>query len=686
LANENADDALRQSEWWKNNHYGKYTWTKNGYKKKDSPIYIWVHTQPIDETYIETEQPSIKFKTYTINDEHKNTNFKLINDSIPIPKDGKYVNPEYVRMKNSTDAKDKAYFEYLDFAGKAFERAQQFIPQERRLGRVLPSFVKTGDELKVEFTNNIANRSMKVLQGEFAAAVLASGDVDEQVLTGSSTTNFFAKNRVLPIRFSGRMDYKKQSADIPAMLLSYELAAIEYNEQLKDQPLFEAIRIAVENLPVEESKRLASNFSLANLVAAIRSGVSKTGITTRQKNTEESNLSKTVNHILDTYLYGETKKDANVVIAGMDFDLNKASRGLKKISSLSIFALNAFVAVKNTISATIQGNINSNISKGFFTKSQYNKAHIEAIGHVKDFLLDYRKFGNKTQIGQEMDFFQVMQGASYNEFGQKTAWTVLKNSESFLTSIKNSSEFELQVAQYLAMSKANPVQLADGTWVEMRKAFELNEKGDLVPKTGAQISQKQIESFIFKLAYVNRVINGAYRAEEKNMIQKNILGDLAFYLNGYMVPSIVNRFGKTRYSAEADMVTRGYIRELAYFVGDLVKYRTDIAKRWSVMSTDEKNRVLRGTKEIAVIIGMAVLVMALGGNYDKKELLQNQAIQNWALSVALAVKAETETFVPIPGMGLNDMARKMNSPFAAVRQISNSIKTSRISPCSWEIK
>ncbi len=465
------------------------------------------------------------------------------------------------------------------------------------------------------------------------------------------------------------MDSDTQSSDIAAMTLAYENAAIEYSLQSEDQAFFETLRIMVENLTVLETKRAGAKLAFGNLFSAVKSK-----LVTQEKETTQSNLAKTVNHMLDTHVYGETRHEANITIKGVDYDLNKATSALKKVSSVSIFSLNAFVAVKNSVSAYIQGHINSNIGQGFFTKSQYAKAHGEAVRHVKDFLLDYRKFGNKTKIGQELDYFQVMQGASYNEYGQKTAWTALKNKVSFLTSLKNISEYELQVAQYLAMSKANPVELADGTFVEMRKAFEL-KNGTLQPIAGAKINQKQIESFIFKLSHVNRIINGAYRAEEKNAIQKNILGDFAFYLNGYVVPLMVNRFGKTNHSNEADMITRGYIRETVGFISDLVKYRAGLTKQWSLLSGEERHRVLRGTKELLAIIGMAALVAALGGGHDKKELVQSAAIQNWGLAVALAVKAETETFVPIPGMGLNDMARKMNSPFAAVRQISLIIKT-----------
>ena len=66
---------------------------------------------------------------------------------------------------------------------------------------------------------------------------------------------------------------------------------------------------------------------------------------------------------------------------------------------------------------------------------------------------------------------------------------------------------------------------------------------------------------------------------------------------------------------------------------------------------------------------------ALGGNDDKDELKKHSSFQNYALALAMASKTETETFLPLPGFGLNDMARKMNSPFAAVRQITNIVTT-----------
>jgi hypothetical protein len=74
------------------------------------------------------------------------------------------------------------------------------------------------------------------------------------------------------------------------------------------------------------------------------------------------------------------------------------------------------------------------------------------------------------------------------------------------------------------------------------------------------------------------------------------------------------------------------------------------------------------------VIAFAILATLLGGNDDGDELKQMNQAQLLTLSMVLAVKSETETFIPLPGMGLNEISRKINSPFAALRQVTNIIR------------
>jgi hypothetical protein len=267
----------------------------------------------------------------------------------------------------------------------------------------------------------------------------------------------------------------------------------------------------------------------------------------------------------------------------------------------------------------------------------------------------------------------VLRGTAYNAYGQKTQWTELKNFFNYLSILKNISEFELQVTQYLAMSRANKVKV-NGKLVPFREAFEIDKSGNLVKKIGAEITQEEINKFIKKVTIVNRYINGAYRQDERTRAQKTVLGDLAFYLNGYVIPGFMNRFSGNRYNIEADTITRGYYNQTISFIRDLIKYRRGIMTQWKDLSVDEKRRIYTFIREIGFIIAMGLLVAALGGGDDKDDLKKNVPLQNYMLALFISVKSETETFMPLPGMGLNEMSRKMNSPFAALKQVSNIIK------------
>lgn len=654
-----------ETDWYKNNHYEKtiFDYKNQQFITVTEPIYIWTQSIPSKEEWLVPNQPSIKFKSYKINDENINPNFKVLNDGIPMPKPNVFRNKKYEDLKNNSPE----YFEFLSFVRDDYRKKQLSYPPEKRMFDVLPSLVRTNDEIQSDLVSSIADKAKKLMAFNISFQNVESED--EKIVTGGSTTNMYAKNKIIPIRFAGKMDKSKQSSDVTAMMLTFNIASIEYAEMLKDQPLIEGLRSVLENTDMLEVKNVLSKFSWVNAWNVLRN---KPEQKTSKKDVKVSNTTKALDFIADTYMYGETKTAAHGVIAGFDVDFNKAASNLKRVSSFSIFALNAFSGVKNTLTSTITGYINSNIGKGYYSAMEYSKSHGEAILYVKDLLSDYTKFGNKSKLGQELDFFQVIEGSFYNMYGKKTAFSYIKNIEAGLTSFKNASEIEIQVAQYLAMSKANPVEV-DGKMVEFREAFEVKD-GIFKKKDGAKLEQKDIDNFINRVLYLNRNINGAYRQMERNAMQKNVLGDLAFYLNGYLISGILARFGGSQWVTDGQMNVRGFHMETARLLGDLVKYRAGLSTTWHTLTEEEKARVNRSLRELFVVVAATILAMMLGADDGKEELRDNISIHNWMIAVTLGVKSELETFIPLPGFGLNELARKMNSPFAALRQVTGIIK------------
>lgn len=669
IAASRAKQMLEESKWWKENHFTAYTYDKENkaYVPEERAIYIWVKTSPINKQYVLEDQASFKFKTYKVNDDMINPDHNEILPYIPINKKDKYVNPNYIKLQKE----NPTMFGYMEFLRKEFKDAQKFYPDEKKLGDLFPGIPLTKGERMVNTVRKLFDSS--TYRNLFEAGALEDVNEDTQMLLGGSQSKFYTNARILPTRFTGRISEEKQSNDVPGMVLTFILATLKYNTLLTAQPVLEATRTIVSELGTTESVTVAKK--AANIISGMWSVLAGKGESvSKEKVAEKTNLAKTMDFVMDTFMYGQTKEATVSNIGGMTIDWQKVSSNLRHMSSLSIFSLNSFVAVKNTLSAKVQGILFANYGDGTYTTSDFAWANWKAKDFIKDHFTDYKKFGDKSYIGQALKYFQVLQGTAYDAYGRKTQWTTLKNWESVLSVVKNISEFELQVTQFLAMSRANKVTL-NGKKVDFLDAYEKSKEGDFKLKAGAEITEEMEHRFTRRIIQINRNINGAYRHDEMNKAQKTVIGGLMFYLNGFVVPGIISRYGSLRYSIESETFTRGSWNQAFQFGKDLLNFRRGINKEWKDLAPDEKNRVIRFLKELGFVVAFMLLVGALGGGEDKKDLAKNIALQNYMLALAMSVKSETETFTPLPSMGLNELSRKLNSPFAALKQISTILRT-----------
>lgn len=670
-----SQDLLKNSQWWKDNHYTYYDFDKvsKAYFPSEKPIYIWVRTLPKNKEYVKANQPSWKFKTYKINDTYVNPDHKEIYPYVPINKADKYANQKYFDLQKSNPQLSN----YLEFLRSEYHTHQQTYPPEKFVGDILPGMVATEDELKVITTKGLLLKSTYKKIFNLSSEQDQQATEDSKLLLHKSQSKFYSDKRILPTRFTGRVPIEKQSADVPAMILAFILGTKKYGNMSSIHPLLESLRTVTESLPVQETHNLGKKFSLGNLMSVIKGANNKV---TTEKHGKESNLSKTINFVIDTFMYEQAKNPSVSTIMGMKADWQVMSRDLKKLASFALFSLKPFIAIKNTLSNKVQVVINSNIGKGFYTNTDIAKGQWMAKNYVGNFVKDYRKFGDKSFIGQMLEYFQVLHGDVYNKYGRRTQWTELKNVWDYLSIMKNISEFEVQITQFLAMANANKV-LLNGKAVSLLDAFELNKDRNLVMKEGVTtmdnkaVDKKWLDSFIMRVGWVNRNINGAYRHDERNMAQKTVLGDLAFYLNGYVFPGLYNRYSGMSYSVESQQIMRGYWSQSFGFLRDLAKYRRGLNTQWKDMRPEERARVHRFLKEMGFIFALFFLGLAMGSGDDKKKLQQNSAFYNYMLALAMTVKSETETFFPAPSMGLNELSRKINSPFAALRQVSMLIQT-----------
>jgi len=104
---------------------------------------------------------------------------------------------------------------------------------------------------------------------------------------------------------------------------------------------------------------------------------------------------------------------------------------------------------------------------------------------------------------------------------------------------------------------------------------------------------------------------------------------------------------------------------------DYFKYGKDLKVVWSTLDAVEQARVHRFVKEVSSGILLGALALFMGSGDDKEKLRQNSSGYNYALALTMAVSSEVQTFMPVPGLGFDEIIRKIKTPFAAVSQVIN---------------
>ena len=656
LAFEIAYNTMQTTDWWKQNHI----LTEYNGEEKWEPIYIWKEIIPVDPNHIKKEI-SFKYRTPQIK-VNKNPEFREALKGLGSPK-----SRSKFRLKNTTSSELKSLQEELKNMMSETE-TQAGMGDFQKLYDLLPGIPKHDNELTKEFESEIFTKDYYI---NIKDNLIGKGSEDEQFQQEGSQTDVFFRNKNVPFRFNRALQEEKQSNDLFYMALRYFNANMNAYNMVQLQPVFEAMLLATKDLP---TLKVAKSVSVKNTWKNIKKRFQQDHSETNTEiNTEEANLHKNVEHLLKTYIYGQTKNDA--VIGGVDW--NKLASQFKGASSFMIFAGKLFSPLKNLGAGKINFLLNARQGTTIYDYQDLVYGTGKAITLIPDLLNDYRqkRFGNKSHIGQAIEFFQVLQGGVQDSFGRFTMFSALSEAKHMLTVPKHLSEIELQISGFKAISHANQLKLKDGTKVDFDDAFETKDnkfqlKDGVTKLDGSPVTQQDINNIIYKIKFINLVVNGAFRTDEKALVEKGVLGSLAYYLNGFVIPGIKNRYSNDWYSYMTDDIRRGHIREGLHFMKQLLIYKGQARFLWNELSQEEKNRVARFAGEIsAATIGL-ILASLLGAGDTKGENREKSNFHLYMLALTMGISSEVQTFIPVPGLGMDEIVRKMNNPFAVTRQIT----------------
>ena len=659
--------SLEDTEWWKNNHFtiNFYDEKNKTWSKKDRPIYIWEHLTPNNPNFIETK-PAKQYYKYEVKDEFLNKNYNTTYREIPVPKKGKFENSRYNDI-----VKNKPVFEFLQYFTKEYLADQEIYSirgKAVKMGYVLPAVAKTSGENAVNITNKLLS-----FDGTFTEMFkenVQATDNDTSYLVGGGQTN----NKIVPIRFVGKIDTKAQTKNIVASLLLFKYHASLYKALNESLPVFEASQLLASNVDVLKAKNYADKLSFSKKIFNMFSSKRRKEEELETKDVEKSVLSKSVDDVLNIFVYGQRMKPEILNLGPLGtVDLAKVSSGILGLAAKSIFIGNIFSAINNSLSTRLQVIINADVKSNLYSLQNMRNAQAKAPKYTKDMLSDWTKLGNKSLIGQVLDHFAFLAENPVREITSKSEFTKLKNKMELLTSPKQMSEFEVLFLQFLTVADATPVKVNGkiNKLSNIEDIFEIKD-GKFKIKDGVEFSKEQEKIFRGKYQSVARKIAGAYRTTEISSLETNWAGKSGMFLRRYFVGMATNRFQGSRFSFQEGDVYTGYQREVFKNIVNLfTEYKGNLPKYYNQLSDKEKAAHLKMLTEYGLLIVFMGLFNLMGGDKPKKELKKNSYAYNLSLVALLRAKTELQQFT---FAGIDDLTRIGKNPFMVFQTIGNITK------------
>lgn len=640
-------------------------------------------------------------------------------------KDHKYLNKEYAALRTKYDnrtasEKEKVDYENLLFLQKSMLDAQDGnVEQKYKLGLAVPFMEKDSFDRAIETKGkNIKNYVGEMVDGLKRKLSRTEADANEGFAEEKSDLTKLAtvdndEVRFIPVKFTSRGEASNASYDVWGGVLNYVSSTIR--KKSLDQELalingLEEILGEKENQPKGEAKNAIINSVMKTYLPDIEKRINL------GSNTRLEVLKSFVNSVL----FNEEHFEGYDILG---INTQKLVDKMMHLSSVTMLGLAPVNWTVNWLSGQVQNMVEA-AGGTYYNFKDYLSSKKEIYistkhGHImKDMMSDFSKVGNKSFWGQIMEVWDPIQGETENELGHKTAWNNFRNilkagifagkiwgeweiqmssfiafmknlkvyngkiidKESFLT-LKLGTDFTGMTGKELRKKRIEALQEFDKLSVTMLDILELKADGQLGIKdqyAGAfEIGGKQFSDLVGKLHSMQKRINGSYAKFDNAYAGKSSLGRMMFFFRKYLIQLGMNRLGQRRPDFEGMTVEQGfYITFAQSILKDLVTFRWNNLKNWENYSPKEMAAARQTLTDLTVMMTCWLIYgMLLGYDPDDPDKMKKLKEKSWAqqmtIYLMLKTKSETEQFIPLPGMGLDEIKRIYTNPSLIFSQTTN---------------
>jgi hypothetical protein len=470
----------------------------------------------------------------------------------------------------------------------------------------------------------------------------------------------------------------KGISNIPINQITYDVVSILnfYMTQLERQKVLSKIN-PVAKAMVETLENADTAMSNMTNIRDKKEGVANNikAILGKGKSSRAATVRSLYNRELQNEVFSEKHLDW----------LNKVTSAITGGAALNYFALNLPSAIKNYWGILWQLQVEAAAGEYFDTRSMV-KGKARAFVAMKDW--SARIWGGKYNSvdSQLILMMDPQQGKTEEVISKDFSRTFARDVAGLSWAFSPRKFMEMEGALQLMYSimyhtKIERIVNGEKTYISYADAFQLNDKNQLVllegiPATyGITYDEKGLPTLGSEFIRMQNIVhekykdlNGAFAKFESPQAQRFFAYRLFAFMRRYFTSMFLHRFGKRRANYALESVRAGFYREAVLTLAETLK---TLGKNIPFMSPKEAASLKRMATEVALIMAIsAIAVMLFGYDDDDKDRFKKLRdksgalgdedfhldgwLSNHALTLLLKTQAENQSFIPLPGLGLQN--------------------------------
>ena len=563
----------------------------------------------------------------------------------------KYENKDYAKLQERGGVDLELYNLMMDLV----KEADKNVPYSSRLGGRLPGVRKRTSEM-IKDNMGIVATVKETIRSEWA---ITPDDTERDNFEQSGEEKAF-----LPIHYTGRIDPKLQSYDVPTIVFKFWQSANDFHHKKEILPEMELAKHLIQTRKVAPIKGIKWAFNKFNSREEVKAN--------------NNNLAKQVEEWFQTVVYGRPKKDQGKILWGT-VDIAKLADNMSKYTSLNLLGLNFIQGTANAgLGEALQ--IAENIAGEYMSKSAYRKGTQFYIANLPGVMGDVGSRSAKNVVTRLMEQFDILDEWEGTNFSQRQKYRqAMTTNTLFFTT--HAGEHEMQ-GRFLLSMLADKRAIDDngndiGSMLQMYKTNKETGRLELDKRVNLEKSEWTEDDqfdFQYKVRGILSRLHGEYSDLGRVAIQRGALGRMAFMFRKFIVPGFKRRWASEAYIERLDDFVEGNYVSMGKFLYGMIRdeneFKFQIAGSWNKLTDHQKANVRRTITEVSFLT-MAIIMANFAVGKLKEDDDENERLWSFIAYQALRLKAELLFFTkPDETMSI------LRSPMASMSVIENLIRLS----------